>query len=227
MELSPNQEARDAITTPANYYPVVVFDLDGTLLRHTTVSLLLTEHLGHVETFSEFERSFAAGEISNRDIADASAASYEGRTTNEIRSVLATATWIDGMDETIRTLAQTGTHLLLATITWRLAAELLQERLGFAAVCGTELHVTDGVVGGEVSRYFDEHDKLSFVEDWCAKRSISLADVAAVGDSRSDVPLFRRVGRAVALNATADAQRVATKVIDTDDLREVLPLLTL
>jgi phosphoserine phosphatase len=214
------------MTTPTNYYPVVVFDLDGTLLRRTTVSLLLAEHLGHADAFNEFERAFAAGEISNRAIADASAASYAGRTTSEIESMLAAASWIGGIDETLRTLARAGTHVLLATITWRFAAELLQERHGFAAVCGTELQVIDGVVGGSVSRYFDENDKLHFVEEWCAERSISLADVAAVGDSRSDLPLFRRVGRAVALNATPEARRAATCVIDTEDLREVLPLLT-
>jgi phosphoserine phosphatase len=214
------------MTTPTHYYPVVVFDLDGTLLRRTTVSLLLAEHLGHAETIHELERAFSAGEISNRSIADASAACYAGRATSEIRSVLAAASWIDGIDDTVRTLAQAGSHVLLATITWRFAAELLQERHGFAAVSGTELQVTDGVVGGNVSRYFDEHDKLRFVEEWCAERSISLGDVAAVGDSRSDLPLFGRAGRSVALNATPDARRAATCAIDTEDLREVLPLLT-
>jgi len=206
-------------------YPVVVFDLDGTLLRGTTVSLLLAEYLGHTETFDELERSFAAGEISNRAIADASARCYAGRTTSEIRSVLAAASWIDGIDETVRTLAETGTHVLLATITWRLAAELLQERHGFTSVSGTELQITNGVVGDVVSRYFDEHDKVRFVEEWCAQNGYSMSQVAAIGDSRSDVPLFRRVGMSIALNATPDARAVATHVLDTEDLRDVLALL--
>jgi phosphoserine phosphatase len=214
------------MTAPARYFPVVVFDLDGTLLRRTTVSLLLAEHLGQAETLGELERAFVAGEISSRAIADASAASCAGRTTSEMASVLAAASWIDGIDDTLTTLARAGSHVLLATITWRFAAEVLQERHGFAAVSGTELTVVDGVIGGEVSRYFDEHDKLRFVEDWCAERGIALGDVAAVGDSRSDLPLFRRAGRAVALNATPDARRAATCAIDTDDLRDVLPLLT-
>jgi phosphoserine phosphatase len=115
--------------------------------------------------------------------------------------------------------------VLLATITWRFAAEVLQERHGFAAVCGTELTVVDGILGGEVCRYFEEDDKLRFVEEWCAERGIPLADVAAVGDSRSDLPLFRRTGRSVALNATPEARRSATCSIDTEDLRDVLPLL--
>jgi phosphoserine phosphatase len=213
------------VIAPSPYYPVVVFDLDGTLLRRTTVSLLLAEHLGEADTINELERAFAAGEISNRAIAEASAACYAGRTTSEIEAVLAAASWIEGIEETLLALTRAGSRVLLATITWRLAAELLQERYGFAAVSGTELQVTDGVVGGRVSRYFDEHDKLRFVEEWCAERSISLVDVAAVGDSRSDLPLFRRTGRSVALNATPEAQRAATCVIDTEDLRDVLPLL--
>jgi phosphoserine phosphatase len=213
------------MTATTSYYPVVVFDLDGTLLRHTTVTLLLAEHLGQVETINELERAFAAGEITNRAIADASAASYADRTTSEITSVLAAASWIDGIDETLLTLTQSGTHVLLATITWRFAAEFLQERHGFAAVSGTELPIADGVVTGHVSRYFDEHDKLRFVQEWCAQRSIPLADVAAVGDSRSDLPLFRQAGRSIALNATPDARHAATRVIDTDDLRDVLPFL--
>src|SRR3954465_6863796 len=99
-------------------YPVVVFDLDGTLLRRSTVSLLLAEHLGQAETLNELERAFVSGEISSRAIADASAASCAGRTTSEIRSVLAAGSWIDGIDETLRTLARAGTQVLLATITW-------------------------------------------------------------------------------------------------------------
>ena len=213
------------MTTPTRYYPVVVFDLDGTLLRHTTVALLLAEHLGQAATIGELERAFVAGRISSRAIADASAASYAGRAVSETTSALDAASWIDGIEETVRALTQAGSHVLLATITWRFAAELLQERHGFAAVSGTELHVADGVVAGSVSRYFDEHDKLRFVEEWCAERGVRLADVAAVGDSRSDLPLFGRAGRSVALNATPDARRAASCVIDTADLRDVLPLL--
>lgn len=140
--------------------------------------------------------------------------------------MLAAAPWIRGIDETIRALVEDGVHVLLATITWRYAAEYLQDRYGFAAVSGTELAIDQGVVAGTVTRYFDEHDKLRFVETWCATRDIPLADVAAVGDSRSDLPLFARAGRSVALNATPEARTAATHVVDAEDLRAVLPLLT-
>lgn len=39
----------------------------------------------------------------------------------------------------------------------------------FAAVSGTEMQVNDGVLSGIVTRYFDEHDKVRFVENWCVQ----------------------------------------------------------
>ncbi len=214
------------MTATPHYYPVVAFDLDGTLLRRTTVLRLFAQHLGQAEAVAELERAFTAGEISDSVVADRSAAWLAGRTTSEIRTALAAGSWIDGIDETLQTLSDAGTHVLLATITWRFAAELLRERYGFAAVSGTELQNIDGVLGGNVTRYFDKYDKARFVEDWCAERGFTMAQVAAVGDSRLDVPLFGRVDRSVALNATLEARRAASCVIDTEDLRDVLPLLT-
>lgn len=215
----------DQVECAVDYYPVVVFDLDGTLLRGTSVLRVLATHLGHADEVTELDRAISAGEISSQVIAERSAAWFAGRTTSEMDIALAAGPWIDGIEDTLRALSNAGTQVLLATITWRFAADLLSERHGFAAVSGTELHIADGVLGGQVTRSFDEHDKLKFVEDWCAAHGFTLAQVAAVGDSRSDVPLFGGVGRSVALNATPGAQRAASHVLDTEDLRDVLPLL--
>jgi phosphoserine phosphatase len=56
----------------------VVFDLDGTLLRGTTVSLLLAQWLGRGDAIAELERAFHAHEISNSVVADTSAAWFAG-----------------------------------------------------------------------------------------------------------------------------------------------------
>lgn len=206
-------------------YPVVVFDLDGTLLRGTTVSLLLAQWVGRASEIAELERAFSAHEISNSVVADTSAAWLSGRSVPETWGVLADGPWIQGMTETFRALTAARVSLLLGTITWSGAAEMLRQRHGFAAASGTEMQTVDGVLSGVVSRYFDEHDKLRWVEDWCAQNGYSMSQVAAVGDSRSDVPLFHGVGLSIALNATPDARAAATHALDTEDLRDVLALL--
>jgi phosphoserine phosphatase len=82
--------------------------------------------------------------------------------------------------------------------------------------------LVDGVLTGEVTRHFDEHDKATFVTSWCEQNGYEMSQVVAVGDARSDVPLFGRVGFSIALNATPEAQLAASLVMDTDDLRDVL-----
>jgi len=208
-----------------SHYPVVVFDLDGTLLRGTTVSLLLAGWLGRTSEITELERAFRAHEISNSVVADTSAGWLTGQSVAEAWRVLMDGPWIEGMAETFQELIAARVSLLLGTITWSFAGEMLRQRHGFAAASGTEMRADDGVLSGAVSRYFDEHDKVRFVEAWCAQSGYSMSQVAAIGDSRSDVPLFRRVGMSIALNATPDARSVATHVLDTENLRDVLALL--
>jgi phosphoserine phosphatase len=208
-------------------YPVVAFDLDGTLIRGTSVSLLLAEWLGRTEEIVELERAFHAHEIPGSVIADTSAGWFAGQSRADVWRVLADGPWIDGMDETFRLLSAAGVNLLLGTITWSFAAEMLRERYGFASVSGTEMPAPDGILAGSVSRYFDENDKACFVEEWCARNGYSIGEVAAIGDSRSDLPLFGRAGLSIALNATQDARAVATHCLDTEDLRDVLGLLQL
>jgi phosphoserine phosphatase len=219
------------VTEPSNaHHPrapcrVVVFDLDGTLLRGTTVSLLLAQWLGRAAQIAELERAFTAHEISNRVVADTSAGWLAGHRLADVRRVLVAGPWIDGMHETFQVLTAAGISLLLGTVTWRFAAEMLQQRHGFAAVSGTGMHVTGDVLSGIVSHHFDEYDKARFVEDWCTQNGHPMSHVSAVGDSRSDVPLFRRVGYSIALNATPDARAAASRTLDTEDLRDVLALL--
>jgi len=186
------------------------------------VSLLLAQWVGRAAEISELERAFRAHEISNSVVADTSAAWLSGRSVAQTWEVLSNGPWIEGMTETFQALKAAEVSLLLGTITWSFAAEMLRQRHGFAAVSGTEMQTTDGVLSGILTRYFDEHDKVRFVEMWCAQNGYSMGEVAAVGDSRSDVPLFHRVGLSIALNATPDARAAATHVLDTEDLRDVL-----
>lgn len=211
-------DSRDGTGQPR----VVSFDLDGTLLPETTVSVLTATHLGYESELRALEEQYRRHEISNTEVADASGEWYAGVTLDEVARQLEEAPWIDGIDPTVTALRQRGCDVLLGTVTWRFAAEVLGERYGFDAVSGTEMGVADGVLTGEVTRHFDEHDKLAFVRGHCEAVGASLSECVAVGDSRSDVPLFEEAGHSIALNATPDARAAADVHLETDDLADVL-----
>ncbi|WP_231634022.1 HAD family hydrolase, partial [Streptomyces clavuligerus] len=206
-------------------HPVIVFDLDGTLIRNTTVSLLLAEGVGRLPAVEELERLYDSYAIDNDTFSDREAALLAGLTPEQIRGFLADAPWTAGVEETLRTLTEGGCTLLLATLAWGFAVEELEHRPWFSAVGAADMEYVDGALSGRVDRYFDEQGKLDFVRAWCAERGVPLDQVAAVGDSRSDLRLFAGVGTSVALNASADARAAADHVLDTEDLRDLLPLL--
>lgn len=206
-------------------YSVVVFDLDGTLLPGMSISLLLADSLGHREIVEDLDQRMQRYELSVREASDAEAKLFRGINVTDVQRVLRSVPWIDGLGETLHVLAHAGCELLLATLAWSCASEMLGARYPFSAVSGTKLGVEDGKFTGSVSCYCDELDKLDFVEQWCFRHDHELSDVAAIGDSRSDVALFERAGFSIGLNATTEARNVAHVTLDTNDLRDVLPLL--
>jgi phosphoserine phosphatase len=206
-------------------WPVVLFDLDGTLLRGTSVSVLTADWLGRGGALDEMERRYRDGLISNAVVAETSASWFAGRRPAEVGEVLERAPWIAGIAETVAELRAAGAYVALATVTWRFAAELVAERFGFEACCGTQMAIVGGRLSGAVSGLCDAEDKAVFVEEVCATRGLLPSSAAVIGDSRSDVPAFRSAGFSVALNADDAARAAAMVTLDADDLRDVLPLL--
>jgi phosphoserine phosphatase len=212
-------------TTSVALHRVVVFDLDGTLLLRETSSGVLADAIGHGGAYRALELRYDAGDVSNTEVTDRQAAWFKGLALADVHRILRPGPWIKGLGETLDALADAGCRLLLATLAWRFVADMLAERHPFDAVCGAGMVIDDTTLTGTVDGYFDEHDKLDFVAGWCADHGYSLEDIVAIGDSRSDLPLFRHAAASIALNATARARAAARQVIDTDDLRDLLPLL--
>jgi phosphoserine phosphatase len=199
------------------------FDLDGTLVMGTSVCLHLADKLGHFEYLKELEAQYVRGEIPNAQVADELAPYYEGLSLDAIEAHLADIPFIKGVSYALATLKDKGIESLICTVSWRFVAQMLAKRYGFVDATGCELPVDhNGMLTGRVSKQFDEFDKLEFVKRYCAERRIPLSQVFAVGDSRSDIPLFGAVGFSVALNATELAKSAASVAIESDDLSEVL-----
>jgi phosphoserine phosphatase len=208
--------------SPEGRWRLVCFDLDGTLVRGTTVSQYLADQLGQGEQMAELERQYSAGAISNAVVAEQQARSYRGIPIPEIVSKLSEIPCIGEIDATVLALRERGIDSILGTVTWSFAAQEFGRRHKFTAVSGTEAELREGLPTGAVRRHFDEWDKLDFVRTHCEENQIDLSQCIAVGDSRSDVPLFGAAGFSIALNATAEARAAATVALDTDSLIDVL-----
>lgn len=200
------------------------FDVDGTLVPQASSGQHLADLLGHGEVVREAEARYAAGTVSNQDVSVVDARGWAMRTPAEIRGYLGSLPLVDGIADTVSWCRRHGLTPVLTTLAWEPVGTYLCERFGFDRACGPSLEVIDGRYSGEVAKHFDETDKRDFAVSVAAELGVKLARCAAIGDSRSDLPLFAEVGMAVAFNATPAACAAAHKTAEGTDLRVILPL---
>jgi phosphoserine phosphatase len=201
---------------------VVCFDLDGTLVPGTSTCQHLANVFGWGQAVDEWEQEFAAGHITNRTFAERESVLYVGRSLEDVHTAMRSLPMIDGVVATTEELRRRGIVMLLTTLTWSFAAREVAQQFGFDAWTGPVMLESGGALTGEIAAHFTAADKATFVRAYCRERSVPLNTVIAVGDSYSDVPLFRVVGHSIALNATAAAREAATSVVNTTDLRDIL-----
>jgi phosphoserine phosphatase len=202
---------------------IVFFDVDGTLIPGTSSGQHLAGHLGHAEMVREAEAGYATGKLTNQQVADLDAAGWAGRTPAEVRGFLESVPLVDGIAETVAWCRARDVAPVLATLAWDVVGSHLCERFGFDRSCGPRLELAGGRYRGTVAAHFDEIGKRDFAVTVAGELGVPLEHCAAIGDSRSDLPLFAEVGLAIAWNAGPDARAAAHTVLDGSDIRAVIP----
>ena len=204
---------------------LVLFDLDGTLIPGTSTTLFLADQLGHLGQVARFEQRYREGEITNSTVAVETGALLKGVLFSDIESLFQKAPKIANIDKAVTHLRRSGCAVILGSITWSFFVELFARRFGFDDYCGTEMECIDGMLTGRVTNICTELDKLSFFLRWRKHLNIPRDQTVAIGDSRSDHPVFQESGVAIALNADAATREMATISLDTHDLMDVARLI--
>ncbi len=91
-----------------------------------------------------------------------------------------------------------------------------------------ELVIKNRKVSGEYNWAVGEgsHRKSKIIKGLCNKLGISLKEVIYIGDTHYDIEAFKIVGKAIAFNAESkELKREADVVVDSNDLRDVIPYL--
>lgn len=201
-------------------------DVDGTLVPDLSSALFLAERMGHAAAVAEAEAAWDEGLVSARHVEELDAAGWAGTSSAEVREWLVELPLVEGIPEVVDWCKTHDVVPVLATLAWRPVGEYLCEKFGFQECSGPTLEVRDGVFTGRALGSCDEHGKRDFAARVAGGHGLSLARCAAVGDSRSDLPLFDEVGLAVAFNGDRTARARAHTAVDGPDLGAVLPALS-
>ncbi len=167
---------------------LVVFDLDGTLLRGFTVSEVLAAHLGHLDQMREFERFRSLSEL--KAARKEMAKWYEGVPKSDLLSFIADATLAPGAKEGIHLLKSCGVVVGIASITWDLAVSYFARLFGVEHWIGTS-HLDSGKI-----KHIWPKDKACWAQRLREELRIPKRLMAAVGDSSGDFELLTTSGHA-------------------------------
>lgn len=208
---------------PAKPCGVVFFDIDGTLVTGTSSGSFLARRMGHALELDRAEAQYAAGQIDNHEVCLIDAKGWAGTPVDDVKMWLDELPLIEGVQESVAWCLERELAPVLASLAWDPVGAHLVERFGFAAHCGPTLALERGTFAGSVARSFDEFDKRDFALRMCEEFGVSAERCAAIGDSRSDLPLFAAVGFSIAFNASPDARAAATLALDSTSVLDAMP----
>ena len=204
---------------------LVVFDVDSTLIEDEVIELL-AEVAGKRDEVAAVTERAMAGELDFAQSLIERVATLAGLPDSVFADVQSRIRITTGAKETIAAIqaaggkvgAVSGGFIQLLT---PLAAEL---NLDFARA--NELEVIDGKLTGKVvGKIIDRTAKADALKEWSAVSG--LTNTVAVGDGANDLGMMACADLGVAFNAKSIVREKADAVIEGNDLRKLLELLTI
>lgn len=193
---------------------LVVFDLDGTLLRGDTVCELLAKPLGCSDQMKQFEMLTSEADIIAARLEMLKW--YSDHSPELLQSHLTNACLAPGAREAIMQLQAAGVVIGIASITWKFAVKWFADQLNIEHVLGTDVTADNQVI------HVFGSDKAEWLQMLANRYDVLQHRIAAVGDSRSDVEMLRLAGLPffVGLNLPAELQSLAIHM-PNGDLRDI------
>ncbi|MBC7259538.1 MAG: HAD family phosphatase [Chloroflexi bacterium] len=205
---------------------LAIFDLDGTLKEARDPYVYLHSRLGTLAASEAFFADGFAGRISYAEWLRLDAALWKGTPLATLQALFRENPYLPGAEETVRALKRQGVRLALVSTGIQIHAEMVAQELGFDRVFCNYVYATDGIINGETRVGVPEGGKGAIVDALLAELGVAPSEALAVGDTRSDADMFRRVGVSVAVCPNHEAARqAASLVLEQPDLTPIVPWL--
>ena len=199
-------------------FSLVSFDVDGTLFRKPALTAVATA-LGVGQKWKSYDDMYLHNRITSKERLDNQYRLLSGLRITDVLGEVSKVDVIAGVRETVVKLQGHGLGVILLTDNPDFLCAYLVERFGFNGYVASKVTVRNDKISDEIQSMPDKRDGL---RKYCSWVSISLKKCIYVGDWNNDVPVFRVVGHSIALNSKSEkARKVASKVLDTDNLLDV------
>ena len=205
--------------------PVVVLDVDSTLI-HEEVIELLAAHAGKEEEVAQVTERAMRGEIDFADSLHYRVATLEGLPVSVLDEVAAAATIHDGARQLVNSIQQAGGVVYAVSGGFTHALEPLAAELGLNGFAANTLEIVDDKLTGRViGQVIDRAAKAVKLRQWAEEHQVPLEATVAVGDGANDLDMIELAGYGVGFCPKPIVRQHADCIIEVpshDVLRAVL-----
>ena len=207
-------------------YDLVCFDMDGTLTKLRSSWCWVHEcfEVNNEEAY----QAFVNGEIDEPEFMRRDIALWTSKkpdvTIDEIAVLFRDMPLIGGIQETIACLSANGIRSVIVSGGIDRAAAMLTLEFGFDDYVADEICSNpDGTLTGEGRMNVDLKDKGINVRRFIEKYGTVPERTVSVGNSFTDIPMFKNSGMSIAFNPTDPwTQEAATHTVFSDNIADIL-----
>ncbi|NYZ75766.1 phosphoserine phosphatase SerB [Candidatus Micrarchaeota archaeon] len=210
---------------------VVIFDMDGVLLKGRVIDALAREY-GFAKELRKARERCAGGEISERELSEFLARFLKGLRVDDIEKTVSKLSLNKGVKETVKKLKQRGFKIAILSDSYQIACNVTGKRIKADYSIGNILEVKNGRLTGVIIKNQPNCSECDFslckkvgVERIARKFGVSPRECIIVGDGENDAHAMDVAGLGVAFNAASKVKEKARILIDKD-MRDLLEYLS-
>ena len=207
--------------------PLVVTDVDSTLIRQEVIELLAAHAGRETEVAAVTERAMR-GELDFAQSLHARVETLAGLPASVVDDVVARVEPTHGAVELVAAVTAAGGQVCAVSGGFTQVLEPLAERWGLHASAANTLEVIDGRLTGRIlGPVVDRAAKARMLRHWAVEAGTSPELAVAVGDGANDIDLLAAAGCGIALCAKPALREHADVQLDVPSLAPVRWLLGL
>lgn len=197
--------------------------MDGTLIRNTNSVRYLCEINGGLDELLKIEELEEKREISWIEADYIKVKLMKGLNIEKVASCFKDhIRFIKNIDRVIKHIKDQGMKCILVTAGPVQVAKIVGDMFGFDAVYGSNYEVQENIFTGRIIEHLGEGAKLKSLELYCREADIDIRQTIAIGDGESDLGVFSKCGRSIAINYTDSLVGKSDVYLRTDDIGDVL-----
>lgn len=199
---------------------IIFIDMSNTLVKGSG-SNSGADFLGKGDIYRKLYSKYKAGVLSTPELLTEVFACWEGLDIKDLPKVYARFEFNDNVKSILEKIKARGIKTALITNIPILLSEEFRKDLGFNYISGTHLEVKEGKFTGRVLEF--RNDKAEEVRKILEKEKISPSQAIAIGDTKEDAGMFKKVKFGIAYNGDETAKRAAKYCIT--DFMELLKII--